>query len=531
MDSYEYILENLTGKGRSRGYITYEDINDALPKENLTVEQLDDLLATLIASNVVIADTEPHTALPHPPGLPSPEARINELMEGILERERTVHEVLFRIPLAVAEGVKTLKERGGNIATYDPNFIRLISAYRKSPADPHHVRAIADYFRKAGLARGDTWQIYADVSAALDELRYAADDGKKQELTASFDASPEDVLGSLVLIKDQQKVINKIREDICLAYAPIMVKISSGGGEDKRQDGFIALLEAMDSYTYNQTDFLAFASDKIKAYLSAMRAHESEQRGESERLAPSTKIESPVPAEEPPAKEQTLVDAPHPPHPVAADPSGTFSGIDKITPTMVSDSSLLVKNKPLYQRAAREVVKTMDVRALLAESASGSEGGKEPQGVTAASGAQVDAGRRLSARARIVGLRAEAFVIKHLIGTLSEEENQSLCWVSREGITPGWDIEYVAASGQPVKIEVKGTEGKIFPSIDISGNEWEAAEEHRASYWLYVVTECITSNPQIAKINDPYTMAENGHIRAFPLIWRLEMLPECPATE
>ncbi|MCX5830195.1 MAG: DUF3883 domain-containing protein [Deltaproteobacteria bacterium] len=531
MDSYQYILESLTGKGRSRGYITDEDINDALPTEDLTVEQLDDLLETLIASNVVIVETEPHKVWPRPPGHPSPEARINELMERILERERAVHEILFRMPLAVAEGFKTIKEKDGSNAASDPNFIRIMSAYRKSPADPHHVRAIANYLREAGLAREDTWQIYSDVSAALDELRHAAGDEKKQELASSFDASPEDALDSLALIKDQQRVINKIRENICREYAPIMVKICPGGGDDdKRQDGFIALLEAMDCYSYNQTDFLAFATDKIRASLFAMRAHNSEQCDESERLAPITKFESLVPAEEQTAKERTFVDVPHTPHP-AADPRGMFSGIDKITPTVVSDSRLLVKNKPFYQRAARELVKTMDVRALLAESASGSEGGKELQGMTAAGRAQVDAGRRLSARARIVGLRAEAFVIKHLLGTLSEEEYQSLCWVSREGITPGWDIEYVAASGQPVKIEVKGTEGKMFPNIDISGNEWKAAEEQRTSYWLYIVTECISSNPQIAKINDPYAMAENGRIRAFPLIWRLEMLPECPATE
>lgn len=533
MDSYEYILKNLTGKSRSRGYITYDDINDTLPRENLTVEQLDDLLATLIASNVVIVDTEPHTELPRPPSLPSTEAHINELMEGILERERAVHEILFRMPLAVAEGLKALKRRrGSNIAADDPNCSRLMSVYRKSPSDPQHVSAIADYFRKSGLSRGDTWQIYSDVSAALDELLHADGDEKRQELTAFFDALPADARDSLAFIKVQQREINKMREDICKAYTPIIVKMSPGGGvDDKQQDGFIALLEAMDSYTYIQPDFLAFTSDKISASLSAMLAHESEQCGESQHLAMSTKIESPVLAEEPPATAQVAINATHSPHPVATGPGGAFSGIDKITPIIVSDSRLLVKSKPLYQRTARELVRTIDVRALLAESASGFEGGREPQGMTAAGGAHVDAGRRLSARARIVGLRAEAFVIKHLIGTLSEEENQSLCWVSKEGITPGWDIEYVAASGQPFKIEVKGTEGKIFPSIDISGNEWKAAEEQRASYWLYVVTECSSSNPHIAKINDPYSMAENGHVRAFPLIWRLEMISECPATE
>ena len=58
MDSYDNILKNLIDEGKSQGYLTYDDINDALPRENLSVEELDDLITALFASNVDIIHKE-----------------------------------------------------------------------------------------------------------------------------------------------------------------------------------------------------------------------------------------------------------------------------------------------------------------------------------------------------------------------------------------------------------------------------------------------------------------------------------------
>ena len=201
--------------------------------------------------------------------------------------------------------------------------------------------------------------------------------------------------------------------------------------------------------------------------------------------------------------------------------------IENVTPYLINNAhTSLIKSKSFRPKLDRNFVKTKDVEELLTGSADGvtdNAVGKEYEDRPVVSNTRIEGGRRLSLIAAIVGRRAEEIVIKHLVDTLSEDEICSLCWVSREGNTPGWDIEYVAETGTPVKIEVKGTTGKFFPSVDISGNEWKAAEKQGANYWLYIVTECLGTRPQIDKINNPHLMAQNGTIRVAPLIWRLEL--------
>ncbi len=525
ISQYENILKKLVSRSKAHGFITYDEVNNALPLDKFTIEQLDDLLVTLIESDAIIVEKESNSNVSFTPlskVLSKAVVHVNKLMGKIIEMERDVHEKLFGISDAVTEGIKILAERQGSSTTADTSFMYSMNAYRETSTDPQNIKSIMSHLRKAGLTRGDTWQIYSEVSA-------------------SFSTLPEGVQKSLAFIAQQQKEVLKLRDEICKAYAPVMSNIiSKKGSDDRRQDGLIALLEAMDSFTYDQTDFAAFATDRINESFAAMYVRETERDEHLIRLSEIDKdipeeksLETPryMPAEEPHIKEliQPLASSTSPSE--ATDTSSALSGIDKITPKFVDDSNLLVKSKPVYQRTVRELVKTINVKALLTEPGNGLGDIKELQGMTAGGAAQVAAGRRLSAKARLIGIRAEAFVLKHLLSTLSEEESKSLCWVSKEGVTPGWDIEYIDAAGQPIKIEVKGTEGKVFPNIDISGNEWNAAKAQGVNFWLYIVSQCTSDSPKIAKINDPFSMAANGRIRAFPLIWRLEMLPECSKME
>jgi hypothetical protein len=132
--------------------------------------------------------------------------------------------------------------------------------------------------------------------------------------------------------------------------------------------------------------------------------------------------------------------------------------------------------------------------------------------------------RRLSLYAGIVGRRAEEIVIKLLQETLTEEERQSIRWISRMGETPGWDIDYVASDGQTIGIEVKGTTGKSFPNVEITSNEWDAACELQDRYWLYLVTSCVTDTPKVQRINNPSELNNKGEIKVTPLLWKLERI-------
>ena len=51
-------IEQLLSLGRSQGYVTYDDVMEAVPEAELHIEQLEDALATLIEMGIEISDTD-----------------------------------------------------------------------------------------------------------------------------------------------------------------------------------------------------------------------------------------------------------------------------------------------------------------------------------------------------------------------------------------------------------------------------------------------------------------------------------------
>ncbi len=51
-------IERLLDLGRSQGYVTYDDVMEAVPEAELHIEQLEDALATLIEMGIEISDTD-----------------------------------------------------------------------------------------------------------------------------------------------------------------------------------------------------------------------------------------------------------------------------------------------------------------------------------------------------------------------------------------------------------------------------------------------------------------------------------------
>ena len=132
---------------------------------------------------------------------------------------------------------------------------------------------------------------------------------------------------------------------------------------------------------------------------------------------------------------------------------------------------------------------------------------------------------RRSKNSVAIGNRAEEIVYRLLQDESPVMGYQSVRWVAREGEKPGWDIEVVDRRGVFHSVEVKGASGKIFPSIEVTAAEWQAAEERRERYWLFLVTECAGKHPKIQQIKDPVSLVQNGTLALSPLIWRLELSP------
>ena len=113
-------------------------------------------------------------------------------------------------------------------------------------------------------------------------------------------------------------------------------------------------------------------------------------------------------------------------------------------------------------------------------------------------------GRRSHYDAKWVGRLAEETVFEFL---KTRAFANNVKWLERDGIRPGWDIEYTDRNGQIIRIEVKGTSLTKMGSCEITGNEWRAAEKHRSSYRLYIVTGVRRGKgPKISEVADPFAL-------------------------
>ena len=79
----------------------------------------------------------------------------------------------------------------------------------------------------------------------------------------------------------------------------------------------------------------------------------------------------------------------------------------------------------------------------------------------------------------------------------------------REGLGdwPGFDLRSLRPTGalgpaEDRAIEVKGRAGT--GAVEVSANEWAKACNLRERYWLYVVYDCATPQPRLAKVRDPF---------------------------
>ncbi|MCL6613252.1 MAG: DUF3883 domain-containing protein [Firmicutes bacterium] len=67
---------------------------------------------------------------------------------------------------------------------------------------------------------------------------------------------------------------------------------------------------------------------------------------------------------------------------------------------------------------------------------------------------------------------------------------------------PGFDLLSLRANGERRAIEVKGR--ATTGDVEITANEWARACNMRKDYWLYVVFDCGTPNPRLARVQDPF---------------------------
>ena len=95
---------------------------------------------------------------------------------------------------------------------------------------------------------------------------------------------------------------------------------------------------------------------------------------------------------------------------------------------------------------------------------------------------------------------------------------------SAEGNTPGWDITSFNEEGEKIFIEVKSSTGKVITSIDITSNEWKAASDHKDKYFLYLVTNALTTTtPPIEILKNPWSYVDRGELEIRPIVHELSL--------
>lgn len=117
-----------------------------------------------------------------------------------------------------------------------------------------------------------------------------------------------------------------------------------------------------------------------------------------------------------------------------------------------------------------------------------------------------------------IGRRAEKIVYHRLLDRYDEVR-----WLADEGEKPGWDIQY-QDGGETVRVEVKGSTGEAFTSVELTAREWQAAEEHRGEYWLYLVGNCFGDTVRLQTLQDPWGVYQDGDAEASPVSWRYMLI-------
>lgn len=126
---------------------------------------------------------------------------------------------------------------------------------------------------------------------------------------------------------------------------------------------------------------------------------------------------------------------------------------------------------------------------------------------------------RYSKRAKQIGDRAEELVFEWI---KQEVPNNKVRWLAKEGLTPGWDIEFEDENGQTIAVEVKASVGKAFLDFEVTQNELDAAKRLGSHYWFYLVADCFGEAPIIQKIS---AKELESTLYTTPVRWRVALTP------
>lgn len=144
-------------------------------------------------------------------------------------------------------------------------------------------------------------------------------------------------------------------------------------------------------------------------------------------------------------------------------------------------------------------------------------------------GSSIGRYRRYNPESRKVGDAGERAVINHERNRLAKLGRQDLAdrvrWHAQEQEYVGWDITPFDDDGDEIFIEVKSSIGESISSVDLTANEWEAACKvaRRDRYYVYLVTNALSSRPSIERLRNPASYVDNGRLTCEAIVYELQL--------
>jgi RNA polymerase primary sigma factor len=144
-DKFEHEIDNLIETGKEKGYLTYNDVNDMLPDEIGSADDLDDLMTTISGQGIDLLDT------PKFPGDKEFELEEGEDVEldltpGTLEKTNDPVRMYLRemgtVPLLTREGEVEIAKR------IERGQMRVLKAISRSPIVIREIAALGEDLKR-----------------------------------------------------------------------------------------------------------------------------------------------------------------------------------------------------------------------------------------------------------------------------------------------------------------------------------------------------------------------------------------------
>ena len=209
MDGVTAAVKKMVAKGKERGYVTYDDVNAALPSEKVSSEQIEDTLTMLseMGINVIENEEAEEASSEEPKGKPEKKTRASSYEDEDLGRtddpvrmylrEMGSVELLSRKgEIAIAKRIEAGREQMIGAICESPLTIRAIVHWHDALAEGRMLlRDIIDLDATYGRVPGTTQSMAADEESDKDEKE--GEEGEKegtndQETTAKEEDARKD---------------------------------------------------------------------------------------------------------------------------------------------------------------------------------------------------------------------------------------------------------------------------------------------------------------------------------------------------